>query len=136
MIQIPWLLYQFLFLQEGESAKVDSLLAIIGPAGTDVSGVASRFIATSAPAKKEEAPKGETKKEASKGTTSASSTPKTSAPAPTPVTENGRLYVSPLAKKLAEEKGISFLRLLYSARCDICTFNFFFYFRGSIITSV
>jgi pyruvate dehydrogenase E2 component (dihydrolipoamide acetyltransferase) len=98
-------------LQEGESAKVDSLLAIIGPAGTDVSGVASSFIATSAPAKKEEAPKGETKKEASKGTTSASSTPKTSAPAPTPVTENGRLYVSPLAKKLAEEKGINLTKV-------------------------
>ena len=30
-------------LEEGESAKVDSLLAIIGPAGTDVSGVVKNF---------------------------------------------------------------------------------------------
>ena len=30
-------------LKEGESAKVDSLLAIIGPAGTDVAGIAKSF---------------------------------------------------------------------------------------------
>ena len=30
-------------LQEGESAKVDSLLAIIGPKGTDVSEIAKNF---------------------------------------------------------------------------------------------
>ena len=41
----------YIGLQEGESAKVDSLLAIIGPAGTDVSGVAANFSKT-IPAKK------------------------------------------------------------------------------------
>lgn len=98
-------------LQEGESAKVDALLAIIGPAGTDVSGVAANFSASSAaPAKKEEAPKVEAKKEAPKSTPAASA-PKTSAPAPTPVTANGRVYVSPLAKKLAEEKGINLTKI-------------------------
>ncbi|WP_042249602.1 pyruvate dehydrogenase complex dihydrolipoamide acetyltransferase [Jejuia pallidilutea] len=98
-------------LKEGESAKVDELLAIIGPAGTDVSGVAANFSASSAPAaKKEEAPKQETKKEAPK-TATASTETKTKAPAPTPVTENGRLYVSPLAKKLAEEKGINLTKV-------------------------
>ena len=30
-------------LQEGDSAKVDSLLAIIGPVGTDVSAIAKDF---------------------------------------------------------------------------------------------
>jgi len=97
-------------LQEGESAKVDALLAIIGPAGTDVSGVASNFSAALVPAKKEDAPKAEPKKEAPKAT-SAVSAPKVSAPAPTPVTESGRLFVSPLAKKLAEEKGINLLKV-------------------------
>lgn len=97
-------------LQEGESAKVDALLAIIGPAGTDVSGVASNFSTASAPAKKEEAPKVEAKKEMPKAKTTSTS-PKTSTPAPTPVTENGRLYVSPLAKKLAEEKGINLVKV-------------------------
>lgn len=95
-------------LQEGESAKVDALLAIIGPAGTDVSGVASNFSATSAPAKKEEAPK--VKAEAPKAAPAKTET-KSKAPSPTPVTENGRLYVSPLAKKLAEEKGINLTKV-------------------------
>ena len=93
-------------LKEGESAKVDSLLAIIGPAGTDVSGVAAGFSSAVAPAKAE-APKVEAKQEAPKAAPVAASAPKTSAPAPTPVTANGRVYVSPLAKKLAEEKGIN-----------------------------
>lgn len=96
-------------LQEGESAKVDALLAIIGPAGTDVSGVAANFSASSAPAKKE-APKVEAKAEAPKAAAAKTET-KSKAPAPTPVTENGRLYVSPLAKKLAEEKGINLTKV-------------------------
>ncbi|MDG1729144.1 MAG: pyruvate dehydrogenase complex dihydrolipoamide acetyltransferase [Algibacter sp.] len=95
-------------LQEGESAKVDALLAIIGPAGTDVSGVASSFSTSSAPAKKE-TPKVETKSEAPKATPAVSAKP--SSPTPTPVTANGRVYVSPLAKKLAEEKGINLTKI-------------------------
>jgi len=49
-------------LQEGETAPVDSLLAIIGEAGTDVSTVASNFGSAAAPA--QEAPKVETPKAA------------------------------------------------------------------------
>ncbi|MFD1160786.1 MULTISPECIES: pyruvate dehydrogenase complex dihydrolipoamide acetyltransferase [Hwangdonia] len=94
-------------LQEGESAKVDALLAIIGPAGTDVSGVAANFATSSAPAKTEEAPKAEPKKEVSKPAPTSASTQRPSAPTPTPVVDGGRLYVSPLAKKMAEEKGIN-----------------------------
>lgn len=99
-------------LKEGESAKVDELLAIIGPEGTDVSGVAASFSAAPA-AKKEEAPKkAEPKKEAPKASAPAPSKPKPVAkPAPTPVTENGRVFVSPLAKKLAEEKGINLTKV-------------------------
>jgi len=102
----------FIGLQEGDSAKVDELLAIIGPAGTDVSGVASSF-STAAPAAKAEAPKAEAKKEASKSAPApaAPSKPKTSAPAPTPVTAEGRVHVSPLAKKLAEDKGINLTKI-------------------------
>lgn len=92
-------------LKEGESAKVDALLAIIGPAGTDVSGVAANF-STSVPDEKKEAPKAEAKKETTPGASA-----KASEPAPTPVTESGRVYVSPLAKKLAEEKGINLTRI-------------------------
>ncbi|MCL5130093.1 MULTISPECIES: pyruvate dehydrogenase complex dihydrolipoamide acetyltransferase [unclassified Algibacter] len=100
----------YIGLQEGDSAKVDELLAIIGPAGTDVSGVASSF-STAAPVA--EAPKAEAKKEAPKSAPApaAPSKPKTSAPAPTPVTADGRVHVSPLAKKLAEDKGINLTRI-------------------------
>jgi pyruvate dehydrogenase E2 component (dihydrolipoamide acetyltransferase) len=98
-------------LQEGESAKVDSLLAIIGPAGTDVSGVADNFTGP-APARTEETPKkAETKKETPQFNPVETSSSKVSAPAPTPVTSNGRLYVSPLAKKLAEEKGVNLTKV-------------------------
>ena len=102
----------FIGLQEGDSAKVDELLAIIGPAGTDVSGVASSF-STAAPAAKAEAPKAEAKKEAPKSAPApaAPSKSKTSAPAPTPVTADGRVHVSPLAKKLAEDKGINLTKI-------------------------
>jgi len=87
-------------LQEGESAKVDELLAIIGPEGTDVSGVADNFKASAPAESKEEAPKGELPKEAPK-----QEAPKAKAPAVN--STNGRLFASPLAKKLAEEKGIN-----------------------------
>jgi pyruvate dehydrogenase E2 component (dihydrolipoamide acetyltransferase) len=93
-------------LNEGESAKVDALLAIIGPKGTDVSGIAKNFKVTgaSSEAKKEDTPKQDTKTvEAPKAE------PKKEAPAATndSTSNNGRIYVSPLAKKMAEEKGIN-----------------------------
>nr|WP_321244338.1 pyruvate dehydrogenase complex dihydrolipoamide acetyltransferase [uncultured Psychroserpens sp.] len=93
-------------LNEGDSAKVDSLLAIIGPAGTDVSGIAKNFKAenTSSEEKKQEAPKKEEKKDAPKAET------KKETKASTPVStsnSNGRIHASPLAKKMAEEKGIN-----------------------------
>jgi len=89
-------------LQEGESAKVDSLLAIIGPKGTDVSAIAKNFKIEGASEKTEETPKTETKVEAPKQET----TPNvTSSVAET--SSNGRVFVSPLAKKMAEEKGIN-----------------------------
>ena len=93
-------------LEEGESAKVDALLAIIGPSGTNVSGLAASFI-TSEVSKKEEAPKVEVKKEAVKPDPVKVAKPVNTAVKPTPVNSTGRVFVSPLAKKLAEEKGIN-----------------------------
>ena len=88
-------------LQEGDSAKVDALLAIIGPAGTDVSAVAKNF-KVAAPAKEEE-PKAEKKVEAPKTEVKkeivASNAVNTST--------NERVFASPLAKKMAKEKGIN-----------------------------
>ncbi|WP_405210972.1 pyruvate dehydrogenase complex dihydrolipoamide acetyltransferase [Dokdonia sp. Asnod2-E02] len=97
-------------INEGETAKVDALLAIIGPEGTDVSGVIK---SGGAPAKS--APKKEEKKEEKKEAPKASKENTTSAPkAAAPVkattttsTNGGRIFVSPLAKKIAEEKGVN-----------------------------
>ncbi len=103
-------------LKEGESAKVDSLLAIIGPAGTDVSDVAKNFKVSGSTSeeKKDNTPK----KEAS--TSSASESKKSvlqeepkneSKTLPSVINSNSRIHASPLAKKMAEEKGINLSKL-------------------------
>lgn len=77
--------------EEGGASPVDAVLAIIGPAGTDVSGILSGG------GKKSEAqPVSEEKVE--KVTESQ--------PAPVASSSNERIAISPLAKKIAEEKGI------------------------------
>ena len=103
-------------LKEGETAKVDALLAIIGPEGTDVSGVAKNFKSGGkSSAKKESAPKKEekietpkatkedSKKEAPKQETKKEETKTESAS----TSDGSRIFVSPLAKKMADEKGIN-----------------------------
>ena len=101
----------YIGLQEGESANVDDLLAIIGPAGTDVSAVAANF-STTATAAVEPAPK-ETPKAAAPPV---KETPTVeTATVATPVANtNGRLYISPLARKMAEDKGIALNQLVGS----------------------
>ncbi|WP_405573071.1 pyruvate dehydrogenase complex dihydrolipoamide acetyltransferase [Winogradskyella sp. Asnod2-B02-A] len=94
----------YIGLNEGDSAKVDSLLAIIGPKGTDVSNVAKNFTVAGGEAKKEAAP--EPKKEAPK----AAEPKKVEAKKETPkvsTSTSGRIFASPLAKKMAEEKGVN-----------------------------
>lgn len=92
-------------IKEGESAPVDSVLAIIGPEGTDVSGIAENYKkGGSAPAKEEKAEakseeksdsKEEPKKEEAKEETIET------------VSDGKRIFISPLAKKIAEEKKIN-----------------------------
>ena len=96
-------------LEEGESAKVDALLAILGPEGTDVSGVAKNFKAGGdTSAKKEEAPKKESKPEPKKETPKQDTKTESKPVAqPTQTASGGRIFVSPLAKKMADEKGIN-----------------------------
>jgi pyruvate dehydrogenase E2 component (dihydrolipoamide acetyltransferase) len=84
----------YIGIQEGESAPIDSLLAIIGPAGTDVSGIVNSPLA----------PKGEIIAENTETKSEASISAAT-----TPSGDGGlgqRILASPLAKKIASEKGI------------------------------
>jgi pyruvate dehydrogenase E2 component (dihydrolipoamide acetyltransferase) len=82
----------YIGIQAGESAPIDSVLAIIGPAGTDISGIAENFVKGGA-ALVASAP--ETTPVAAVSSASTTST-----------TESGRIFASPLAKKIAAEKGI------------------------------
>jgi pyruvate dehydrogenase E2 component (dihydrolipoamide acetyltransferase) len=83
----------YIGIQEGNTAPVDSLLAIIGPAGTDISGIAQNYTAGGAPAK---ATTEETK------ATPAQETAETVEV----VSDGKRILASPLAKKIASDKGI------------------------------
>ena len=92
----------------GETAPVDTLLAIIGPAGTDVSAILAAPPATSVtPLKAPEAIPAPTPTPAE--TPAAVATPVVEQASATPNT--GRIMASPLAKKIAKEKGID-LRLV------------------------
>lgn len=82
-------------IQEGESAPVDDVLAIIGPEGTDVDAVLS--------AKPSASPASAGDEEKSKD----KSSKKELAEVPeAPVQDGKRVFASPLARKMAEEKGI------------------------------
>ncbi len=85
---------------EGESAKVDSLLTIIGPEGTDVSTLVTAH------------------KEGSTSTATVEAKKETSTPETKQIEEQtavisqsnntgGRIFASPLAKKIAKDKGIN-----------------------------
>lgn len=98
-------------IDEGESAPVDSVLAILGPKDTDVSGIIENFKkGKKASAKKEESPKSEDKVEekAPSKKTEDSKPEETKKPTSTSQPESeGRIFASPLARKMAEEKGIN-----------------------------
>ncbi|MEJ1223053.1 pyruvate dehydrogenase complex dihydrolipoamide acetyltransferase [Sediminicola sp. 1XM1-17] len=86
----------YIGIKEGESSPVDAVLAIIGPKGTNVDAVLSGKTSGS----KESAPKTEKKEEAKVEEKSAETT------APAATSDGKRIFVSPLAKKIADEKGI------------------------------
>ncbi|MGB5370452.1 MAG: 2-oxo acid dehydrogenase subunit E2 [Flavobacteriaceae bacterium] len=84
----------YIGIQEGGTAPVDTVLAVIGPKGTDVDAVlkarpASDKVADSAPQREIVAPAAE------------------SAQATKPVADGKRIFASPLAKKIASDKGIN-----------------------------
>ena len=86
----------YIGIPEGGTAPCDSLLAIIGPEGTDITGIAENF-----------------KSGASTAAVETVLEPTTNNQEPTTINEqptatsNERVFVSPLAKKIADEKGIN-----------------------------
>lgn len=97
-------------VQKGETAPVDSLLCIIGEKGEDISALLAE--AEAAPAPAEEAAPAPAPAPPAAAPAPAPAAP---APAPTPApapaavaapSANGRVKASPLARRLAEEKGV------------------------------
>jgi pyruvate dehydrogenase E2 component (dihydrolipoamide acetyltransferase) len=83
----------YIGINEGESAAVDAVLAIIGPEGTDISGI-DKSTTKSAPT------------EAATPTQNSAISQPTVTPIETP-NQSGRVFASPLAKQIAKDKGIN-----------------------------
>lgn len=92
----------YIGIQEGESAPVDSVLAIVGPAGTDITGIAENFGKGG-----DTAPKAAT---ADQNETKTDETPKSDVPqseTTQQTNDSGRIFASPLARQIAKDKGIN-----------------------------
>ncbi len=85
----------YIGIQEGESAPVDTILAIIGPKGTDVDAILKA---------KPSAPKSDTSEQ--KSTPVAQGKTEIEANEGKMASDAHRIFASPLAKKIAQEKGI------------------------------
>ena len=87
----------YIGIKEGETAPVDTILAIIGPEGTDISGIDENY------------KKGNSKAETSSDEKPAQkSEEQTSNDEPVETVHEGqRIFISPLAKKIASDKGIN-----------------------------
>ena len=85
----------YIGVKEGEAAKVNDIIAIVGKEGTDITPLLQD--GGSAPAAAEAAPAAETKAEA---TATATATEASN-------TDDSRVKASPLARKIAKDKGIN-----------------------------
>ncbi|MDG1159527.1 MAG: pyruvate dehydrogenase complex dihydrolipoamide acetyltransferase [Flavobacteriales bacterium] len=97
-------------VEKGQSAPVDSILCVLGEKGEDISAL----LAGDQEAAVQEAAPVETPKEVTPSPAPAATPAPAPAPSPAPVAaavastpSNGRVKASPLAKKIAEDKGIN-----------------------------
>lgn len=91
-------------VEEGATAPVDEVLAILGEEGEDVDAILAEQGSASGDKQEDKEEKGTTsEKEESSSTEEQTSASAASAAS----NDNGRIKASPLAKKMAEEKGIS-----------------------------
>lgn len=93
-------------VEEGNSAPVDAILAIVGEEGADYQKLIDAYSTESEETEEMEESTDDSKSSPSKETKSESSSASKSTQNTSSKTEDGRLKVSPLARKMAEEKGI------------------------------
>ncbi|MEP4001493.1 MAG: dihydrolipoamide acetyltransferase family protein, partial [Ekhidna sp.] len=91
----------YIGIQEGESSPVDAVLAVIGPEGTDVGAVLSNKSGSGKKESSSEAKSAEGKSEAK---------PEKKAETKS-AADGGRIFASPLAKKIAADKGIDLAKV-------------------------
>jgi len=129
-------------VEKGKTAAVDSVLAVLGKEGEDITKLLADAAANAPKAEvAKEEPKAEVQEQAQKQeakpaapvvaekSAPAPATEATSAPAP--ASSNGRVKASPLAKHLAEEKGIDISRVRGSGPDGRVTKNDVENFSGS-----
>src|SRR5690606_8433735 len=85
-------------LEAGQAAKVNDIIAIVGPEGTDVTPLLNQKAA---------APAAEEKAAEKADATPAPATPDTPAETSETSSDDSRVKASPLARKIAKEKGIN-----------------------------
>ena len=96
----------YIGLEDGEGAPVDSLLAIIGDEGENIDAIVKDFKGPTTSSDEDEPVKKEEPKQAKpEPTKQAEKVAQTATPAA--IVNTGRIIASPLAKKIADEKGIN-----------------------------
>lgn len=90
-------------VEKGKSAPVDSILAVLGKEGENIGALLSGTPAPAAPAKAESAAQAAAPAPAPAAAVASAPVPTAETPAHA---SNGRLKASPLARKIAEDKGI------------------------------
>lgn len=93
-----------IIIDEGESTGINKPIAIIGPEGTDVSAVMEAY-GSGDDKKSTDKKSSKSKEETDKKQEDSSATPTKSAEK-SAKKEGGRIFASPLAKRMAEDKGI------------------------------
>jgi pyruvate dehydrogenase E2 component (dihydrolipoamide acetyltransferase) len=94
----------YIGVAEGQTAAVDSILAILGPEGTDVTDLAKNYTKDAVVAAKKEAPAEDVD---TQNTSSASSSNQEEVFS----NDNKRIFASPLAKKMADDKGFDLSKI-------------------------
>jgi pyruvate dehydrogenase E2 component (dihydrolipoamide acetyltransferase) len=94
--------------KEGEAAPVNSILAIIGEKGEDISALLTASAASESPVELKPSKETDSEKAVSTPAPAAPAAPLAPAPAAlAPLASTGRIKASPLAKSLAADKGLS-----------------------------
>jgi pyruvate dehydrogenase E2 component (dihydrolipoamide acetyltransferase) len=104
-------------VEKGKAAAVDSVLAVLGKEGEDITALLAEAaqaapVVAETPAAPAPAPVAEAPKPAPAPAPTPATAPRPAAPAVASVpASNGRVFASPLARRLAEEKGIDIARV-------------------------